>query len=248
MRPRVIPVLLLRDGGLVKTRRFASPIYVGDPINAVRIFNEKQVDELVILDISRPVEPNYKLIADICGEAFMPVAYGGGISKLDQIDRLLALGTEKVVINTAATSNPSLISKATSRIGSSSVVVSIDVRRGLLGRRTVYAEGGRRSTGKSPEIHAREVQELGAGEIILGSIDRDGEMSGYDLDLIEEVSHSVSLPVVALGGAGSLKDMQLASKRGASAAAAGSMFVFKGKHRAVLISYPPPEEIERILI
>ncbi len=247
MRPRVIPVLLLRDGGLVKTRNFSSSKYVGDPINAVRIFNEKEVDELVILDISRPVDPNYSLIADICSEAFMPVAYGGGIRCLEQIERLLAIGTEKVVINTSAASNPGLVSKAASRVGSSSVVVSIDVRKGLFGKRSVYVESGKKALGKLPEDYAREVEDLGAGEIILGSIERDGEMSGYDLELIQVVSSSVSLPVVALGGAGSLADMQLAIQRGASAAAAGSMFVFKGKHRAVLISYPAPEDIKGLL-
>lgn len=250
LRTRVIPCLLLQDGGLVKTIKFKHPKYVGDPINAVRIFNEKEVDELVFLDISATPagkEPNFDLLADIASEAFMPFSYGGGITRLDQIRRLYALGVEKVILNTAAADNPELLSEAASIAGSSSVVASIDVHRNWLGRCTVFTRGGRQDIKRDPVEYAQQMEQLGAGEILLNSIDRDGTMSGYDLELIQKVAEAVRVPVVAAGGAGELSHFRQAVGRGASAVSAGSLFVFHGKHRAVLITYPAYAQLEDLL-
>jgi cyclase len=241
LRTRVIPCLLLRNGGLVKTVRFRDAKYVGDPINAVRIFNDKEVDELVFLDIGATpsgTEPNFELLADITSEAFMPFGYGGGITTVDHVKRLYALGIEKVVINTAAVRTPALVEQAASLAGSSSVVVSIDVRRSLLGKYSVCVQSGQEDLKRDPVAYAREVEQLGAGEILLNAIDRDGTRAGYDLELIQRVAEAVSIPVVACGGAGSLQHFREAVQQGASAVAAGSFFVFHGKHRAVLITYP----------
>jgi len=246
---RVIPCLLLKDGGLVKTVKFKNSKYIGDPINAVRIFNEKEVDELVFLDIGATnigAGPNFDLLADIASEAFMPFGYGGGITSVAQIRQLYALGVEKVIINTAAADNPALVSEAVALAGSSGVVVSMDVRRSLLGKYTVCVAGGKRDLKRDPVTYAREVAGLGAGEILLNAIDRDGTMEGYDLELVRRVSEAVSVPVVAVGGAGSLKHLREVVDHGASASAAGSMFVFHGKHRAVLITYPKYEELEEL--
>jgi imidazole glycerol-phosphate synthase subunit HisF len=250
LKTRVIPCLLLRNAGLVKTVRFKDPKYVGDPINAVRIFNEKEVDELVFLDIAATGAgsgPNFDLLTNIASEAFMPFGYGGGITDLQQIKRLYALGVEKVILNTAAHADPALVSKAAALAGSSSVVVSVDVKRGWLGRRSVYTRGGQQDTKCDPVEYAREAERLGAGEILLNSIDRDGTQSGYDLELIREVAGAVSIPVVAVGGAGELRHFKEAVEHGASAVSAGSLFVFHGKHRAVLITYPKYDELERLL-
>lgn len=241
IRPRIIPMLLLRHGGLVKTRGFKDPVYVGDPINAVRIFNEKEVDELILLDIMATPEgsgPSFEALADIASEAFMPLAYGGGIRTAADARQILASGFEKVVINTAAVESDALVRDLASTAGSQSVVVSMDIRRKLFGRSEVYAAGGRKATGLDPVAHAVNMQQAGAGEILVNSINRDGTMRGFDLDLIKEVAASVDIPVVAAGGAGSLADFSAALRCGASAVSAGSFFVFQGKHRAVLISYP----------
>ena len=246
---RIIPCLLLKNGGLVKTVRFKNDRYVGDPINAVRIFNEKEVDELVFLDISATLAgngPNFELLEDIASEAFMPFGYGGGITSLEQIRRLYALGVEKIVINTVAATNPELVSEAAGLAGSSSVVVSIDVRRSLFGKYSVCVEGGRRDLKTDPVSYARDMEKRGAGEILLNAIDRDGTMEGYDLGLVRRVSEAVSVPVVAVGGAGSLEHFREAVEHGASAAAAGSMFVFHGKHKAVLITYPRYDEMRTL--
>ena len=249
LRVRVIPCLLLRNGGLVKTVRFAAATYVGDPINAVRIFNDKEVDELVFLDIGSSSDrgPNFNLLADIASEAFMPFAYGGGICTIDHVKRLFGLGVEKVVINTAAWSNASLISEAVALAGSSSVVVSIDVLAKSRGRYSVYVQGGKTDTGRDPVGYARDMQQLGAGEILLNAIHKDGTMEGYDLELVHRISAAVTIPVVAVGGAGSLAHFRDAVASGASAVAAGSFFVFHGKHRAVLITYPSYAELEQTL-
>jgi cyclase len=248
-RPRVIPCLLLKNQGLVKTLRFKNPKYLGDPINIVKIFNDKEVDELVFLDIAATVEgrePPYALLEDIASEAFMPLGYGGGIRTLDQIRTILGLGVEKAVINTSAFENPGLVSEAAGIVGSQSVVVSIDVKKGFWGRYEVCTRGGRKSTGLDPVAFAGEMERLGAGELVVNSIDRDGTMKGYDLDLIRAVTDRVNIPVVACGGAGSVADLARAVKEGrASAAGAGSMFVFHGPHRAVLISYPRDEELKK---
>jgi imidazole glycerol-phosphate synthase subunit HisF len=247
LRTRVIPCLLLKDGGLVKTVRFKSPTYLGDPINIVKIFNDKEVDELVFLDITASPEgrrPNLDLLGQITTECFMPLCYGGGVRTVDDVRELVALGVEKVAINTRAAANPEFVRDAADLVGSSSVVVSIDVKRSLLGRYEVVTEGGRRKTGRDPVAFAEEVERQGAGEILLNSVDRDGTMQGYDLELVRRVTSAVGIPVIACGGAGTVQHLADAVRRGgASAVAAGSMFVFQGKHRAVLVNTPAEAEL-----
>ncbi len=238
---RVIPCLLIKGKGLFKTKKFKDPVYIGDPINAVRIFSEKEVDELIILDIDATVEkkePNYDLIAEIAGECFMPVAYGGGISNLEQVRKLIRSGIEKVVINSAACRDYYLISEIAKVYGSQAVVVAIDVKKKILGGYKVLSHSGTQETGLNLESYVAELVVAGAGEIFINSIDRDGLMEGYDLDLISLVSRNTTIPVVASGGAGTIDNFHQAIAAGASAVAAGSMFVFYGKHRAVLINYP----------
>ena len=251
LKTRVIPCLLLKNQGLVKTVKFKDPKYVGDPINAVKIFNEKEVDELLFLDITATVEnrkPNFPIISDIASECFMPFGYGGGVKDLNDMKELFNLGVEKVIINSYAVENPEFIKKAADLFGSQSVVVSIDVKNTLLGKYEVFTYSGKKNTKLEPVNFAREMQEMGAGEIFLNSIDRDGTMQGYDIELIKLVSQSVTVPVVACGGAGKIEDFAEAVKKGgASAVAAGSMFVFHGKHRAVLINYPSVQVLESIL-
>lgn len=249
LKARVIPSLLLSRGGLVKTRRFRDATYIGDPINAVKIFNDKEVDELTFLDIEATPSkrgPDFELLEAIVAEAFMPFGYGGGIRSVDDVRKLLSLGIEKVILNTAAFDDPDLVRACADVAGSSSVVVSIDVRTDILRRRRVYVASGKRVVGNDPVAMARRVEQLGAGEILLNCIDRDGMGTGYDLGLVADVSQSVSIPVVALGGAGSLEDMRSAIQAGASAVAAGSFFVFHGRHRAVLISYPNGQALESL--
>jgi cyclase len=241
---RVVPVLLIQDGLLVKTERFKKPVYVGDPVNAVRIFNDKEVDELVVLDMdpSRTGSAlKTDLIEEIAGEAFMPVAYGGGIDSAEKARTLVGLGIEKVVVNTAAT-KPGLIASISATLGSQAVVGSVDVKR-RRGKTLAWTAGGSRTTGDSPLALAQRLVGEGVGEIFLNSIDRDGTMAGLDLDLIRAVSDGVPVPVLACGGAGGLDDLRDALVAGASAVAAGSMFVFHGRHRAVLITYPARAEI-----
>lgn len=249
--PRIIPSLLLRGNGFVKTRRFKDAVYLGDCFNTVRLFNEKEADELMILDIEataagRP--PRFEFLRDLAGECFMPVAYGGGVRSLEDMQKLFAAGFEKVSVNTQGWNDPELIRTAAREFGAQSVIASIDVRRTLFGRFEVYVEGGRRGTGQDPVAAARRAADLGAGELLLNSIDRDGTMQGYDLDLIRRVADAVEIPVIACGGAGSLSDFRQAIQEGhASAVAAGSYFVFTGKHRAVLITYPSHAAILREL-
>ena len=247
MRPRVIPVLLLRNRGLVKTVRFKDPTYLGDPINVVKILNDKEVDELVFLDINATVEgrrPPFDYLGEIASECFMPLGYGGGVRNLDDIKTILGLGIEKVSINSYAVENPTFIHQAADRLGSQSVIVSIDVKKNLFGRYQVMTHGGRKATSLDPVRFAVQMAEMGAGEILLNSIDRDGAMQGYDIELIKRVSHAVDIPVVACGGAARTDDLAAAIREGgASAAAAGSLFVFQGKHRAVLISYPTEQQL-----
>ena len=244
---RAIPILLYGGTGLVKSIKFKDPKYVGDPINAVKIFNEKEVDEIVLLDITATPNnrrPDFRLIASVASECFMPMGYGGGIQDIEDIKRIFKLGVEKVSINSAAISDPELIRRAADISGSQSIVVSIDVKKNRFGRYEVYTHGGRKPTGLDPVRFAGEMQRQGAGEILLNSIDRDGTMQGYDLDLIGRVTGVVGIPVIACGGAGKLQDLADAVHvGGASAAAAGSFFVFHGKHRAVLISYPSLEDL-----
>jgi len=247
LRPRIIPCLLVHQGGLVKTTRFLEPKYVGDPLNAVRIFNEKQVDELIVVDIDATVhrrEPNYSLIASLASECRMPLCYGGGIKTVEQIDRIIGLGVEKVGLGSATADDPGLIERAALHVGSQSIVAVMDVKKdGLSGRYEVFTRNGTQRAGVNPVEMARMVEALGAGEILLNSVDRDGTMKGYDLALIDSVRDAVRLPMTVLGGAGSLQDMRdLVDRYGVIGAAAGSLFVFKGKYRAVLIQYPQPEE------
>ena len=250
MRPRVIPCLLLRGRGLVTTHRFRDPRYVGDPVNTVRIFNEKEVDELIVLDITatpESKEPPYQVIEELASECFMPLSYGGGIRTIEQIRKLFSLGIEKVVINTEAVRHPDFIEKVASEFGSQSVVVAIDVKRSWLGKYRVLSEGGRKATSLDPVTYAKEVSDRGAGEIVLTSIHQDGTMSGYDLDIIRSVSEAVSVPLVANGGAGSYDHFAAAVGAGASAAAAGSLFAYQGANRSVLINYPTQEELRSAL-
>lgn len=252
LRPRLIPCLLVHNGGLVKTVNFANPKYVGDPINAVRIYNEKEVDELVVLDIDATVKgakPDYQLISHLASECRMPLCYGGGVRTVAQIEKIISLGVEKVAVSSAVIENPKLISDAATRVGSQSVVVVIDVKKsGLLRRYEVVTHNASRRTGLNPVEFARQMAKLGAGEIVINSVDRDGEMKGYDLDLIEQVRQAVDLPLTVLGGAGSLDDLkELISRYGIIGAAAGSLFVFKGRYRAVLINYPTQAEKEALL-
>ena len=242
MYERYIPVLLLMDGGLYKTRKFKNPTYLGDPINILKIFNDKQVDEIILLDIAaarRDSSPNIDLLKEIAGECFMPIAYGGGIQSVEQARDILSIGFEKVVVNSAAWTDPKLVPSLVKYFGSSSIVASIDVKLNWRGREKVYIYSGAKSIDLDPIEWARELSRRGVGEIIINSIDCDGEMCGYNLNLISRVSQAVNVPVVALGGASTQADLHRAiSEAGASASAAGSMFVFQGKHRAVLISYP----------
>jgi cyclase len=223
---------------------------LGDPINIAKIFNDKEVDELVVLDITATIEgktPDFELLHELASEAFMPLAYGGGIRKIDDVKAVLGLGIEKVVINSYAVENSDFVHRISEFVGSQSVVVSIDVKKTFCGGFEVLTHGGRRKTGLDPVVFAREMESLGAGELLLNSVDRDGSMKGYDLNLIRKVTSSVNIPVVACGGASTLEDLCAAVKHGgASAVAAGSMFVFQGPHRAVLITYPNYSDLTKL--
>ncbi|KZX88304.1 imidazole glycerol phosphate synthase subunit HisF [Erythrobacter sp. HI0037] len=245
-RARIIPCLLVRGGGLIKTRKFGDDKYVGDPINAVRIFNEKEVDELIVVDIDATVEgrePDYAMIENLAAECRMPLCYGGGVSSVDQAKRIMALGVEKVSLSAAAVARPELIAEIAGQVGNQSVVVVLDVKKKMLGGYRIFTHNGRIDTKISPVEFARRAEELGAGEIVLNSIEHDGVMTGYDLALASQVREATRLPLTLLGGAGSLDHMQEAVQRlGTIGLAAGSFFVFKGQYRAVLISYPKHAE------
>ena len=243
LRPRITPCLLVKDHGLVKTRQFKEPKYVGDPINAVRIFNEKEVDEIMVVDIDASVqqrEPDYTLIKNLAAECRMPLCYGGGVKSVNQVERIIALGVEKVAISSAALEDPQLINSSAKVVGNQSVVVVLDVMRDpKTGKWEIFTHNATRATKRDPVDTAKQMEQLGAGEIILNSINRDGMMNGYDLELVHSVRKSVGVPMTVLGGAGSLKDIQaLFASFGILGAAAGSLFVFKGVYRAVLINYP----------
>ena len=247
---RVMPCLLLSGRGLVKTVRFKDPTYVGDPRNAVKIFNDKEVDELVVLDIEATPSgraPDVELIREIVSEAFMPVAYGGGIRSVEEVRRLLAVGIEKVVICSEAVKRPEFIGEVAREVGSQSVVVCLDVKRGWTGGAQLYTHGGRTAAKVDPVGFAARAEREGAGELLVNSIDRDGTMSGYDTRLLKAVTDAVRVPVIACGGAGTLQHLaEAVSGGGVSAVAAGSLFVFHGKHRAVLINYPDPATLGRL--
>jgi cyclase len=250
LRTRVIPCLLLRNLGLVKTVKFKDPKYLGDPINIVKIFNDKEVDELIFLDIAATVEnrnPPLGLLAKITTECFMPLGYGGGVRRVEDIKTILNLGVEKICLNTRAVEEPSFVKAAAELAGSQAIVVSIDVKKNNAGEYEVYTHSGQKSTGLHPVDHAVNMEKHGAGELLLTSVDRDGTMQGYDLELTKQVSQAVGIPVVACGGAGTIQHLTEAVKSGASATAAGSMFVFQGPHRAVLINYPTRQELRQVL-
>jgi imidazole glycerol-phosphate synthase subunit HisF len=247
-KTRVIPVLLLRGKGLVKTVRFKVPTYIGDPINSVRIFNEKEVDELAFLDISATPErrgPDFEMLRDIAGEAFMPMAYGGGLTTMDQIRTTFSLGFEKVILNSIAYDGPDIVREAVSVYGAQSVVACMDVKRSLLGRYELYTHSGRTKRPVAFDRHLSALMEMGVGEVLVNSIDRDGTQTGYDIDLLKRVSSQVSVPIIACGGAGGVDDFVAAvNEGGASAVAAGSLFVFHGPRRGVLINYPERRVLE----
>jgi imidazole glycerol-phosphate synthase subunit HisF len=242
LAPRIIPCLLIRDHGLIKTIKFDESKYIGDPINAVKIFNEKLADEIIILDIDATKnnkEPNYQMISDLAAECRMPLCYGGGVKNLDNIKKIIELGAEKVSINAAAVEDPELITRAADLVGSQSIVVVMDIKKKLFSKYQQYIYNGTKPVNTDIVSFAKKVASLGAGEIVINSIDQDGTMEGYDFKLIELIKNQVNIPVTALGGASSLENISdLVGKFGIIGAAAGSLFVFKGKYRAVLINYP----------
>ena len=252
LRPRIIPCLLVKDKGLVKTVGFSDPKYVGDPINAVKIFNEKGVDELVVLDIDATVrgeEPDYRMIENVAAESRMPLCYGGGVRTAEQAKMIIGLGVEKVAISSAAIGNPELIAHVADAVGVQSTVVVLDIKQQGKGKYEVRVGNGREGTGRSPKDLAVELESFGVGEIVLNSIDNDGRMKGYDLAMVEQVLEAVNVPVTVLGGAGSLEDIGALIRRfGVIGAAAGSMFVFKGVYRAVLINYPSVADRDRLML
>ena len=247
LRSRIIPCLLIQDGGLVKTKSFKEPTYIGDPLNAVRILNEKMVDELTVFNIDsnrHKTGPNMKLIEQLAAECRMPLCYGGGISSFHQIEDIISLGVEKVSLSRTAVTQPEIISETAALIGSQSVAVVMDCKFNRLRRKhEIYIDNGKTNTGLNATDFASTVESLGAGEIIINSIDQDGQMNGYDIKLIKKIRQQSTIPLTALGGAGKLDDLiSLIDEIGLIGAAAGSLFVFKGKYRAVLINYPSPEE------
>lgn len=246
IRPRVIPVLLIDNQSLVKTVKFSKSTYLGDPINAMRIFNEKAVDELCVLDISATKErksPDFEFLKNIASEAFMPLSYGGGIRNFEDAKKILKLGFEKLVFNTALINDEKLIKNVIEYAGSQSVVASVDYKKNVFGVSSSFIESGKTKTNFTPKHMCKIAQELGVGEILLNSIDRDGMMNGYDISTIKELSSELLIPLVACGGAKDIYDLKQALAEGnADAVAAGSMFVFYGKKKAVLITTPTEEE------
>jgi imidazole glycerol-phosphate synthase subunit HisF len=251
LRPRIIPSLLVHQKGLVKTVNFGNSKYVGDPINAVRIFNEKEVDELIVLDIDATVEnrePDFNMIKNLAAECRMPFCYGGGIKTVEQAKKIINLGAEKVALSSAAIENPNLIKEIAKAVGNQSVVVVLDVKKvGLFGKYELFIHNGKKKTDKSLIEFAKLMEANGVGEIVVNSIDNDGVMKGYDLALIDKIRDSISVPMTVLGGAGSLQDIgKVINKHGIIGVAAGSLFVFKGIYKAVLINYPSLEEKEKL--
>jgi cyclase len=250
LRPRIIPSLLIQDNGLVKTVNFKNPKYVGDPINAVKIFNEKEVDELAVFDIDATVlgkEPNYSLIERLANQSMMPLCYGGGVKTIEQAQKIFSFGIEKIALSSSVLNNPSLITQIADRVGGQSVIVVLDIKKKLLGGYEIYTHNGKKSNGLNPFNFVEDAQKLGAGEIIINSIDRDGMMKGYDLELIAKIRERITIPLTVLGGAGSLNDIEkVIDAHGVIGVAAGSLFVFKGPYKAVLINYPTQIEKDKI--
>lgn len=251
LKPRIIPCLLVHEKGLDKTVSFKTAKYVGDPINAVRIFNEKESDELMVLDIDASAkghEPDYQMIEKLASECRMPLCYGGGIKTVEQAQRIFSLGVEKVALSSAAIQDPDLVTRIAERVGTQSAVVVLDVKKKLFGGYEVVTHNGKKSTGKNPFELAALFQKKGAGEIVINSVDMDGQMKGYDMALAEKVRKEITLPLTILGGAGKLEDIgELIQKFGIIGASAGSLFVFRGAYKAVLISYPTNEEKKRLI-
>ncbi|MBK7107113.1 MAG: imidazole glycerol phosphate synthase subunit HisF [Ignavibacteriae bacterium] len=250
--PRIIPCLLVHNNGLVKTVKFREPKYVGDPINAVKIFNEKEVDELIIIDIDatvRNAEPDYKMIENVAAECRMPLCYGGGIKTIEQAQKIFSLGVEKIAVSSIAIEKPEIVSAIAKEVGNQSVVVVLDVKKKILGNKyELYINNGTKNTGINPFEFAIEMEKMGAGEIVINSIDNDGTMKGYDLSLIEKMRKVISTPLTVIGGAGTNEDLKsVIDQNGIIGVSAGSLFVFKGKFRAVLISYPTPSEKEKLI-
>ncbi len=250
LRPRIIPSLLLQENGLVKTVNFKNPKYVGDPINAVKIFNEKEVDELAVFDIdatAKGLEPNYSLIERIANQSRMPLCYGGGVKTIEQAQKIFGLGIEKIALSSAVIENPELITQIADRVGSQSVIVVLDVKKKIFGGYEVFTHNGKNGTGINPFDFVVKAQQLGAGEILINSIDQDGVMKGYDHHLIDKIREKITLPLTVLGGAGSLADIEkVIEKHKIIGVAAGSLFVFKGVYKAVLINYPTKAEKENL--
>jgi cyclase len=250
LRNRIIPSLLISNKRLVKTKKFKNPVYLGDPINAIKIFNEKQTDEIVVIDITASKNkqgPNFNLIEEICTECFMPIAYGGGINSIEHIQKLIQLGVEKVIIGETAFTNKVILKEAIAIFGSQSIVGMIDIKTTLFNKKPhVFIKNGKINTKKTPLEYALELQDLGVGELILQDITREGTRSGYPLDVITGISSKLEIPLIALGGAGSKADFTKAIQAGASAAAAGTLFTLQPPHDAVLIKYLTNEEIKSL--
>jgi cyclase len=250
LKVRIIPCLLIQDGGLVKTENFKNPRYLGDPTNAVKIFNEKEVDELILIDIQasrKKNELNWEVIEDLASECFMPLAYGGGINSFEQINRLISIGVEKVIINQEALKNPVFLSKAVNHFGTSTIVCAVDIKKNIWGKYEVYDHVKGKLTGLSPSDYIIKLQNLGVGEVFINNVNREGTFEGIDLDIVKSVVDKISIPLIICGGVSSLADISLAAKSGVSGISVGSMFVFQGPHRAVLISYPSLEDLKKIL-
>ncbi len=251
LRPRIIPCLLVKNKGLVKTVNFKTPKYLGDPINAVRIFNEKQVDELMIVDIDATVEkrgPDFKIIEYWASQCRMPLCYGGGITTIDEAKTIFGLGVEKVALSAAAVNDPTLITKIAEKVGSQSVIVVLDVKKNKNNQYEVFTHNGLKATGIDPIHFAKKMQDFGVGEIVINAIDNDGVMKGYDFNLIDQVRNAVSVPMTVLGGAGTINDIaELIKRFKIIGASAGSLFVFKGIYKAVLINYPSPSDKRKLI-
>lgn len=250
--PRIIPCLLIHNQGLVKTTKFQNPKYVGDPINAVKILNEKEVDELVVLDIDASIlgkEPNYKMIENLASECRMPFCYGGGIKNTEQALRIFSLGVEKIAVSSLAIENPTMVETIAQKVGNQSMVVVIDAKKKTLSNKhEVFIHNGKINTKLEINAFVNSIINMGVGEIVINSIDRDGTMSGYDINLISKIRETTSLPLTVLGGASNYDDLgEVISEYGIIGAGAGSIFVFKGKYRAVLINYPTSAEKKELL-
>lgn len=251
LQKRVIPCLLLHKGGLYKTEKFKRPTYIGDPLNAIKIFNEKEVDELMFVDIDASAEnkePNYKMIEDIAGECFMPLCYGGGVKTIEQMKRIYSLGVEKISISSQAVLNPTLIQEAATIFGNQSVIVTIDVKKDIWGKNKVYINNAKKNTKWNLLEFISQVESLGAGEIVINSVDNDGMMKGFNIELLQEIKANTKVPIITLGGAGNLDHIkEVFEIANVDAVACGSMFVYQGALKGVLINYPPHQKIQELL-